>query len=82
MYLLYEGCTHWGKRFSVINTEHNKYSLTVTVVTLGDSFVLILSCSVPYLQFNPDWVNGDDFEYKINADGHHVVVYELALVIA
>ena len=56
--------------------------MAVAVVVFCDGLVLILASSVPYLQFDFDSIDGDDFVDVVDADGHHVVVDELALAIA
>ena len=65
-----------------VDGEDDENSLTVAVVILCDSFVFVLTSSVPNLQFNSNSVQFDDLEDIIDADGHHVVFNELALAIA
>lgn len=56
--------------------------MTIPVVVLSDGFVLVLSSSIPDLQFDLDSLELYDFEYVIDADGHHVVLHELPLAVA
>ena len=56
--------------------------MTVSVVVFGDGFVLILSCSIPDLQFDFSVVDIDDFVDIIDSNGHHIVLHKLALAVA
>lgn len=69
------------ERLARVDGKDNENSLTVAIVILRDGFVLILTCGVPYLQFDFDAIEGDDLEYVIDSDGHHIVLHELALAV-
>jgi len=56
-------------------------TLAIAVVIFGDCFILVLACSVPNLQFDFGPINFDDFVNIIDADGHHVILYEFSLAI-
>lgn len=52
------------------------------IIILSDSFIFVLASSVPDLEFDPHSINFDYVENIVNADGHHIVFYELASTIS
>jgi hypothetical protein len=70
--------TYRVERVLRVYAKHDDDTLTVAIVIFSDGFVLVLTSSVPYLQFDAGALLADNFVDVIDADGHHVVLYELA----
>lgn len=65
-----------------VYSEYYEDTLTVTVIVLRDGFIFILSSCIPYLKFDFNSIDSDDFEDIVDADSHHVVVNELTLAVS
>jgi hypothetical protein len=66
------------ERLSRIDGEDDQDSLAVAVIVLRNGLVLVLSCSVPNLEFYSDTIEGDDLKDIIDSNGHHVIFDKLA----
>lgn len=56
--------------------------MTIAIVVFCDGFVFVLASCVPQLQFDFGAFDVDDFVDVVDADGHHVVLDELAFTIS
>ena len=70
--------TYRIKRVFRVDAKNDDDALTVAIVIFSDGFVLVLASSVPDLQFYAGALLADNFVDVIDADGHHVVLHELA----
>ena len=74
MFLHLKRDTNGMKRVPAIQGKYDKDALTFAVIRLSDGFVFLLTGSVPDLHFDFNSIDLDNFIYKIESYGHHVIV--------
>ena len=55
--------------------------MTVPVIVLRNGLVFVLTGGVPDLELDAKSIDGEYFIDVVDADSHHVVIYELAFTI-
>ncbi len=70
------------ERLSRIDAVRDDSPIAIAIVVLGYCFVLLLSCRVPYLQFDPESVNRADIPDIINANCHYIIINKFILSVA